>query len=102
MSGAGERNEGAHVLARGFRVVGHVQGVGFRWWTGRTARSLGLEGWVRNLGDGSVEVQARGPSEALERLERALHRGPPTARVERVERFGADPSQIGPGFEVRA
>jgi len=64
-----------------FIVSGSVQGVGFRWWTVRQARDLGLRGIVRNLADGTVEVQAAGPPEALARLEAALSCGPPTARV---------------------
>ena len=45
-----------------------MQGVGFRHWTARTALSLGLTGWVRNLPDGSVEVQAQGERESLEKM----------------------------------
>ncbi len=48
-----------------FLVEGRVQGVGFRHWTARTALSLGLTGWVRNLPDGSVEVQAQGKGNPL-------------------------------------
>jgi len=70
---------------RAFRVVGRVQGVGFRWWTRRTALELGLHGWVRNEVDGSVVVHAGGPAEALERLESALSRGPTASRVDRLE-----------------
>ena len=69
----------------GFRVVGRVQGVGFRWWTRRTAVELGLHGWVRNESDGSVVVHAGGPPEALARLEGALSRGPSASRVDRLE-----------------
>lgn len=76
---------------RGYRVVGRVQGVGFRWWTQRVGERLGLGGNVRNLPDGSVEVHAAGPSEALAALERALREGPPASRVERVETLPADP-----------
>lgn len=70
---------------RAFRVIGRVQGVGFRWWTRRTATDLGLHGWVRNERDGSVVVHAGGPVEALARLEEALLRGPTAARVDRLE-----------------
>jgi len=70
---------------RGFRVVGRVQGVGFRWWTRRTAVDLGLHGWVRNEIDGSVVVHASGPPEALARLEQALRRGPTGSRVDHLE-----------------
>ena len=72
-------------LRRGFRVTGRVQGVGFRWWTRRAAESLGLRGSVRNLPDGSVEVQVAGPRDAVARLEESLHRGPPASRVDRVD-----------------
>lgn len=83
---------GAHAAgskSEGWRchVHGRVQGVGFRWWTRRLAMRLGVAGWVRNLSDGSVEVTARGDVEALERLHSALRRGPPMARVERVDMF---------------
>lgn len=67
-----------------FQVFGRVQGVGFRWWTQSRARELGLAGSVRNLEDGSVEVIATGTSGDLDSLQRALQRGPPSARVERV------------------
>lgn len=68
------------------RVIGRVQGVGFRWWAGRLADELGLVGWVMNGDDErSVELVAEGDSEALAELERRLAKGPPGARVEQVE-----------------
>lgn len=67
-------------------VRGRVQGVGFRWYVMAEAGRLGLEGYVRNLPDGTVEVVARGTREAVEELERALARGPATARVDGVEK----------------
>ncbi len=70
---------------RGYRVVGRVQGVGFRWWTQRHATELGLRGIVRNRPDGSVEVQASGSMEQLQSLERGLRMGPAVSQVESVE-----------------
>ncbi len=70
---------------RAFLVEGRVQGVGFRWWTKRTADQLGLSGTVRNRRDGRVELHAAGPHEALEEFARRLRQGPPGARVETVE-----------------
>jgi acylphosphatase len=49
-------------------VRGHVQGVGFRWWTRCRARELKLTGWARNLEDGRVEVLAQGSRQACEEL----------------------------------
>lgn len=74
----------------GFRIHGRVQGVGFRWWTRRTAGQLGIAGSVRNLSDGTVEVRAAGPAEAMREFESRLHRGPPSASVERLARFEVD------------
>lgn len=88
--------------ARGFRVVGRVQGVGFRWWARRTAEALGVSGWVRNLPDGSVEVQANGTRVALEQLESRLREGPTASRVDRVERLPSDPSARRRGFDIEA
>ncbi|MFW6088134.1 MAG: acylphosphatase [Gemmatimonadota bacterium] len=74
----------------GFRIHGRVQGVGFRWWTRKTAGRLGIAGSVRNLPDGTVEVRAAGPADAMREFESRLHRGPSTASVERLVRFEVD------------
>lgn len=66
-------------------VAGRVQGVGFRFFVLGTARRLGLQGSVRNLGNGQVEVRARGAEAALRELVGALHEGPPFSGVEHVE-----------------
>ena len=71
--------------ARRFRISGRVQGVGFRAFAARAARTLRLRGGARNLDDGRVEVVASGAVHALERLESALREGPHLARVARVE-----------------
>jgi acylphosphatase len=86
--------------SRGFRVVGRVQGVGFRQWTRRTAERLGLSGTVRNLPDGSVEVWATGSNAALHELESALRKGPLAARVDRVESLGRADATPGGEFRV--
>jgi acylphosphatase len=85
---------------RAYRVVGRVQGVGFREWTRRTAERLGVAGSVRNLPDGSVEVQASGSGDSLRQLEEALPRGPLAARVDRVETLTPDPGMPRSGFRV--
>ncbi|MSR20566.1 MAG: acylphosphatase [Gemmatimonadetes bacterium] len=86
---------------RGYRVVGLVQGVGFRHWTRRTAERLGLSGTVRNLPDGSVEVHAAGIEESLRRFEEALRDGPPAARVERVEALTPRADTPRSGFSLK-
>ena len=68
-----------------YQIYGRVQGVGYRMFAVDCGRSLGLEGWVRNRGDGSVEAVARGPAARLEQFEGQLRQGPPGARVRRVE-----------------
>jgi acylphosphatase len=73
-------------MTRRFTVTGHVQGVGFRWFVARHARSLGLSGYARNLEDGRVEVVAIGDEPALVRLEELLRSGPANAHVIGVER----------------
>jgi acylphosphatase len=78
-----------------------VQGVGFRWFVARHARSLGLRGFARNLPNGSVEVVVDGPEESLPDLERLLQSGPAYAQVDRVER-SSEPGNIpvGKSFDV--
>ena len=67
------------------RVIGCVQGVGFRLATREKARSLDVFGWVRNLADGSVEVRARGPSQSVDQFIAWLWQGQPTAKVHAVQ-----------------
>jgi DNA ligase D-like protein (predicted 3'-phosphoesterase) len=64
---------------------GDVQGVGFRYETVERARELGVLGWVRNEGEGSVRVHAEGPEEAVASLLAFLAEGPRGARVAEVE-----------------
>jgi acylphosphatase len=85
---------------RGYRVIGRVQGVGFREWTRRTAERIGLVGSVRNRPDGSVEVQAAGSEDALGRFEAMLEKGPPLAKVDRVEPLSPEPAMPTTGFRV--
>jgi len=83
------------------RVSGRVQGVFFRQATRIEADRLGLAGSVRNLPDGQVEVEAEGPSEAIEALLRFLHQGPPLARVTAVEVEELEPVGERPPFRLR-
>ena len=66
-------------------VRGRVQGVGFRASTQQEARLLGLSGWVRNLPDGAVELEAEGPRAAVQELLSWCAKGPLGAFVSRVE-----------------
>lgn len=78
-------------------VSGRVQGVAFRAYTVDEARDLGVHGWVRNLGDGRVELEAEGERSALERLVAFCRRGPPAARVDGVEvRWSTHRGELGP------
>ncbi len=95
-------------VTRRFLVSGRVQGVYFRHSARFEAHRLGLRGFARNLPDGSVEVLARGAPSAIEELKAWLHRGPPQARVERVEEIPAGDDSvttsdgtIPDGFESR-
>jgi acylphosphatase len=73
------------VEARRWLIVGRVQGVGYRQYARRSAQALGVRGWVRNLPEGNVEVQAAGTGAALERFKAELRRGPRGCQVEDVE-----------------
>jgi acylphosphatase len=74
-------------------VRGQVQGVGFRWFVREHARSLGLAGCVCNRSDGSVEVQAEGPQNAVDALLTALREGPTGAQVLGLEMLAPAPTE---------
>ena len=82
-------------------VTGMVQGVNFRWFTQRRASELGLAGYVRNRPDGSVELVAEGPRDAVERLLDAVRVGPSMAAVENVDAHWDAPSGKMGRFEIR-
>lgn len=73
------------VVTRRLSIRGRVQGVGFRESMCREAARLGVNGWVRNRLDGSVEAMIQGSPDQVEALERWARHGPPTAQVFRVE-----------------
>jgi acylphosphatase len=83
------------------RIGGRVQGVGFRYHAIRSAEACGVTGWVRNLGDGGVEVRAEGSQEALEAFLASLRQGPRMSRVEQVDACDVEATGAFRGFEVR-
>jgi acylphosphatase len=72
-------------LTRRLVVHGRVQGVNFREAMRDEAQRLGVTGWVRNRGDGTVEATVHGAADAVERIVDWARHGPPAARVTRVE-----------------
>jgi acylphosphatase len=82
------------------KVTGRVQGVFFRASTRNRAVELGLNGWVRNMPDGSVEVLACGDEAALETLRGWLHEGPPMARVAAVQCSRVEDTGEHDGFDM--
>jgi len=83
------------------KIRGWVQGVNFRYYTLRQAQTLGLNGYVRNCWDGTVEVVAEGEREAVDKLLSWLHVGPRSADVEEVEVEWENAQGEFRGFEVR-
>ena len=82
-------------------VYGYVQGVFFRAFVSRRARELGLTGYVCNLPEGAVEVQAEGERDKLKELIGYLKVGPPGARVEKVVTNWSEYTGSYSGFRIR-
>lgn len=87
-------------VCKRFVVTGRVQGVFYRGAAQDSAHRLGLNGWVRNCSDGSVELVACGETRALDELAVWLWKGPSQARVEAVQQEDIALLNFG-GFEVR-
>jgi acylphosphatase len=79
------------------RISGRVQGVGFRAFVADEAETRGLNGWVRNRADGSVEAVMAGESDVVDAMLDACSRGPRGARVENVAIEAASESELGAG-----
>jgi acylphosphatase len=88
--------QAAHILVRGL-----VQGVGYRYFAFRTARQLGLVGWVKNLPDGSVEIEAEGDNSAIDEYIRELKVGPRSSVVRGVDVDRIEVSGKYSDFDVR-
>ena len=90
------------MIARRVRAHGRVQGVGFRDAMVDAATLAGAQGWVRNRRDGTVEAVFRGPDDRVRQMLDLCRRGPPVARVDRVDVHPAEAGEAGqPGFEQR-
>ncbi len=82
-------------------VHGHVQGVGFRWWTRSRALELGLTGYAANKADGRVQVVAQGSRDACERLLDLLEGGNTPGQVDKVISDWSEPADAIAGFTER-
>ena len=92
-------------VIRQVMISGRVQGVGYRAWVAQEARAYGLEGWVRNSRDGSVEALFAGPDDTVSEMVARCRRGPASAWVEAVRNKVATPNaldlrQAGERFSV--
>jgi acylphosphatase len=85
------------VITRRVVVHGRVQNVSYREWAEDNAREHGISGFVRNRGDGSVELLLAGPTRSVSAMIEACRRGPPLARVERLVSKPAE-TPTRPGF----
>ncbi|UCD01013.1 MAG: acylphosphatase [Promethearchaeota archaeon] len=81
------------------KVFGYVQGVFFRYTTRKVARNLGLTGYVKNMPDGTVYIEAEGPNDKLLELLEFSKKGPRHAHVERVEHKFTQPTNEFEGFD---
>jgi acylphosphatase len=87
------------MIAKRVVVTGMVQGVGFRWATRDQAVRLGVNGWVRNRADGSVETHLEGPRLSVDDLVDWLRRGPVGSAVADLSVERSEPEGIR-GFEI--
>ena len=89
------------VVCKRMTISGRVQGVGFRYSTLTQAHALGINGWVRNLWDGRVEILAWGPPETMAAFAAWCRQGPLHARVTTVDEINSQPDTTTPGFRIR-
>jgi acylphosphatase len=82
-------------------VEGRVQGVGYRNFAQRRGMQLGLAGYVMNLKDGRVRARVEGRRDVIEELVRALEKGPPLSRIDRVVVRWLPASGRFAGFDIR-
>ena len=90
----------AHIAHKVF-YEGHVQGVGFRYTVKRVATGYEVAGWVKNLPDGRVELEAHGEKDEVEAFLAAIEKSELAAHIARAEKHEAGPRKDAKGFEIR-
>lgn len=87
-------------IARKFIISGIVQGVGFRFFTQRSAARHQVWGYVRNLPDGRVEAYAEADAKSVEDFKNDLLTGPVYAQVEEIEETVLEPNGLYSSFRI--
>ncbi len=82
--------DGKHSAIKHLKITGNVQGVGFRHFTKINAKRLSVNGWVKNMRDGSVEAVLAGDEESVIAMKDKLKKGPAAARVEDMKEIPSD------------
>lgn len=85
------------------KMIGRVQGVGYRNWACQKALALKLKGWVKNCADGSVEAEVQGSEKEVTDFLQACHQGPALARVDQIKKNPLPTLKLegGEKFEIR-
>lgn len=89
------------MICRRLVVTGKVQGVWYRSWFAERARALGLDGWVRNRMDGSVEAVIQGEPDKVAAMIVHAREGSPASRVADVRVHDHAQEEAPGGFEQR-
>ena len=82
-------------------ISGQVQGVSYRASTQEQAKKRGVTGWVKNLPDGRVEAVLQGPKDKVDDLIEWCRKGPPAAKVDKVEVSWEKAEEDLKTFEIR-
>ncbi len=83
-------------------IFGRVQRVFFRDSAGRKARSLGINGWIRNLDNGGVEALLEGEGDSVDKMVEWAKRGPVLAKVSKIDTFEEDYSGEFCDFKIKS
>jgi acylphosphatase len=79
-----------HDVIKHLKIEGRVQGVGFRYFTRKTAEKYSVNGWVKNMSDGTVEAVLSGSKSSVQAMTEKLKRGPSTANVTGVKEISTE------------
>ncbi|OTA08818.1 acylphosphatase [Trichoderma parareesei] len=97
-----EPDVAAHMLLQVyFEVHGFVQGVGFRYFTRKKAQEYGVTGWCRNTVNDTVEGEAQGSEDVMQKFFDAIGKGPSHSNVTKVVKEDRDVVDGDSSFEVR-